>query len=344
MKCDIIIPVYNRPDLTTRCLKSICEHTRVPFNLILIDNNSDPETRDYLRSFTSVHENVLLVRNEENVGWVKALNHGIRLSTSPFVCVMNNDTVVRTGGWLSKMIDIAVMEDDIGLVNPHFQAKRCVLPDWPFIEVDFCRGYCMLIKRYVIDKIGFFDESYGLGYYDDDDYSVRAIRVGFRCVRASGVFVEHIGDSTFSDMFKKTKRLELHEKNKKLFYSKWGRRLKLVFIFTEEKDRSAVSDILFFLARRQHVIYLWNSMRPLNLRHINIREKIFPAFLRPFIFLLALYMNKIKKPEKRYNAVFVDNAGLHASLAGVIPAAYFFDIEKDGSRIKELVDALSRAE
>ncbi len=342
-KCDIIIPVCNRPDLTKSCLNSICEHTSIQFGLILIDNNSGPETKDYLRSFASTHENVLLLRNEENLGWVKAVNQGISASESSFVCVMNNDTVVRTGEWLSKMIDVADSAYDIGLVNPHFQAKKGVFSDGPFIEVDFCRGYCMLIKKNVAEKVGLFDESYGLGYYDDDDYSVRAIQAGFRCVRANGVFVEHVGDSTFSDMFRQTKRLELHEKNKKLFYSKWGRRLKVLFILTKDRNEKSASDTLFSLARNQHIIYLWNSASPLNLRHINIREKAFPRFFRGIIFALALYMNKIKKTAKQYSAIFTDDAELQASLSGIMPAVHLIDMEKDASRIKELVGSISRA-
>lgn len=340
-KCDIVIPVFNRPDLTKSCLDSIYEQTDIRFGLILIDNNSGPETKEYLRSFASTHDNVLLIRNEENLGWVKAVNQGIGASEAPFVCVMNNDTVVRTGGWLSKMTDVAMMEHDIGLVNPHFQAKKGVFSDGPFIEVDFCRGYCMLIKRNVIEKIGLFDESYGLGYYDDDDYSVRAIRAGFGCVRANGVLVEHVGDCTFCDMFREKKRLELHENNKRLFYSRWGRRLKLLFVLTKDHDRKIVSDLFFSLARRQHIIYVWNAGKPLLLRHINIREKRIPAVLHYFIFL-ALCLNRIKKETKRYGMIFTDKMRLKEMASKMFSGIYYFDLIKGDNRIKDLVESASR--
>jgi len=202
-QCDIIIPVLRRADITANCVESIRTHTRPDYNLIFIDNASDPETKSLLERLRSSMRNVEVIRNPENLGWVKAINQGIRSSASPTVCVMNNDTVVRTDGWLERLIAVAESEPDIGLVNPNFAVKEPrSIGGSPFIEVDFCRGYCILIKRAVIDRIGAFDESYGLGYYDDDDYSLRAIRAGFRCVMVPAVHVEHLRDTTFSALFR----------------------------------------------------------------------------------------------------------------------------------------------
>jgi len=78
----------------------------------------------------------------------------------------------------------------------------------------------------VIEKIGPLDEAYGLGYYDDDDYSMRAVEAGFRCVKANGVFVEHLRDSTFSALYAEDKRRQLHEKNKDSFTRNGGKGLR----------------------------------------------------------------------------------------------------------------------
>ena len=321
MACDIIIPVYNRKDLTKGCLESIYANTEIPFRLILIDNNSGPETRNYLEDFTAKHQNSVLVKNAENLGWVKAVNKGMKLSDAGYILLINNDTVVRTVGWLSKLIKVTDMHTDIGLVNPHFQSKVEAFPGSPFVETDFCRGYCILIKRSVIEKIGLLDEAYGLGYYDDDDYSVRAIRAGFRCVRANNVFVEHLGDSTFSDIFRDEKRRALHEANKQLFYSKWGRRLRLLFVLTAGVDKKTASGLFFSLARRQHIINLWNAGEPLLLEHINIREHRLSSM--SYISLLTdLSLNMFKRKTKRYDMIFVNL--------------------KDTGRIIDLVDSKSK--
>jgi GT2 family glycosyltransferase len=341
-QCDIIIPVLNRAGLTRNCLRSIEGLTHTPHRIILIDNGSDRETREFLENYKISSPDAVLVRNETNAGWVKAVNQGMRLSSSPYVCVMNNDTAVKTDDWLARLMEIAKSEPDIGLVNPRFDLKRRAFSERPFVEVDFCRGYCVLIKRKVIETIGMLDEAYGLGYYDDDDYSVRAIRAGFRCVRARDVSVLHVGDSTFTDLFRDGKRRALHEANKRLFYSKWGRRLRLVLIITQEREREAIARTAFMLARSQHIVYLWNAASPMTLAHINIRETAFPQFFSRALFAISLSLNRKKSPSKRYDAVLTDNWGLSVGLSKIVPRAYYFNFENDVARIFETIDALAR--
>lgn len=338
------MPVLNRLDLTKDCLKSISEKTHNSYKIILIDNGSAEDTKIFLENFKSSNKDVVLVRNEDNLGWVKAVNQGLHLSVDPYVCVMNNDVIVKTDDWLAKLIRVADLEPDIGLVNPGFDVKKKLSQEGPFIEVDFCRGYCMLIKRAVIERIGTLDEAYGLGYYDDDDYSVRAIRAGFRCVRANDVIVEHLRDSTFSSLFTDEKRRILHENNKKLFYSKWGKRLKLVFIITKDVSEEHISGLLFSLARKQHIIHLWIFAKPpLLLQHINIRELNFPRLFGNLLFFLALYINKIKKRDKRYDIIFTDNPGLSLVLSGHGYPVYYVGIEKDKYKINEIANFEAKA-
>lgn len=340
---DIIIPVYNEPLLTKNCLESIVAHSDSPYRLILIDNASGEETVKLLEDFARSHKNVKLVRNEDNIGWVKAVNQGIRFSSNPFICIMNNDTVVKTPGWLSKLTAVAEMAGDIGLVNPRFDIKREPGKNRPYIEIDFCRGYCVVIKKAVIAKIGSLDEAYGLGYYDDDDFSVRAIRAGFRCVRANDVIVEHLKDSTFSAVFKDDVRRALHEKNKQLFYARWGKRLKIVFITTGRFDREGLEDALLFMARRQHIVYVWNGSLPLGIEHINIREIRFPGFLAGIVCPVLLMLNRKKQEAKRYNLVFVDDKRLGAWLAKDAYPVHYVDSNKDTDRLAEIVDSAAGA-
>lgn len=337
--CDIIIPVFNQTALTRDCLKSIAANTDTPCRIILIDNASGDETKKFLESLAASHETMTLIRNETNLGWVKAVNQGLKVSTSPYLCIMNNDTVVKTHGWLSAMVDIAETADDIGLVNPCFEIKATVANNEPWIEIDFCRGYCILIKRAVIDRIGGLDEAYGLGYYDDDDFSVRAIRAGFRCVRANGVMVEHLKDSTFSAIFKDDKRLELHEKNKQLFYDKWGRRLKIVFVMTGASGRDAVKDVLLALARRQHIIYLWNLTEPLRIRHTNVREKHLPGLFAMPLVRLELYLNLLKKDTKHYDLILSDDGNMVSKLSSIRASVHYVDADSGISSLSGIVNS-----
>ncbi len=342
MKCDIVIPVYNETALTRDCLDSIAANTDTPYRIILIDNASGDETKKFLECVAASYKDVTLIRNETNLGWVKAVNQGIKISASPYLCIMNNDTVVKTAGWLSKLIDIANISEDIGLVNPRFEIKSNIAKDEPYIEIDFCRGYCILIKRTIIDKIGGLDEAYGLGYYDDDDFSIRAIRAGFRCVRANNIVVEHLKDSTFSAIFKDEVRRELHEKNKQLFYKKWGRRLKIVFIITEAPDPEALKTTLLGLARRQHIVYLWNLTEPLKIKHTNIREKAVPAIFPIIACAFQLSLNAMKKAAKRYDLIFIDSPRLCLKLSKRHKAVHCVDVNTDANKLYQIVDSSAR--
>lgn len=344
--CDIVIPVYNKADITIACLDSILKNTEPPYTVTIIDNGSDFRNAKLLDDYRSSHGVIALHRNRENLGWVKAVNQGIRLLKAPYVCIMNNDTVVETGDWLYKMIEVAEKDSAVGMVNPRFgDEKSSAYDHLDSVEIDFCRGYCVLIKRAVIDKIGGLDEAYGLGYYDDDDYSVRAIRAGFKCVRANRVVVRHLRDSTFSELFPDEKRRELHGKNRELFYSRWGRRLRIVFILTKDMDGSKASDILMGLARRQHIIYLWNRSSPLGVAHINIRERREFRALPRIAITLLLICNRMKAAQKRYDLIFVDDERIRSQVVRSAGERVFcVDIDNDKGRVDAIVDAASGME
>src|SRR5262249_10220977 len=64
-------------------------------------------------------------------------------------------------------------------------------------DIDRLVGFCLLIKREVIDKVGVLDERFGVGCFEDDDYCRRALAAGFRCVIARDAFIHHAGGATF---------------------------------------------------------------------------------------------------------------------------------------------------
>jgi GT2 family glycosyltransferase len=304
MNCDIVIPVFNRLEMTKDCLESIIRETTSPYRFIIIDNGSAPETKSYLESFIKTNNNSILIRNPENLGWVKAVNQGLKAAAASYVCIMNNDTVVRTGDWLTKLIKILQDGRNIGMISPIFDIKEQDMRKDPFIETDYCRGHCIVIGKDLADKIGPLDETFGMGYYDDVDYSLRASGAGYICAMANGVLVEHVRNSTFSSVLNGHKIAELQEKNRKYLESKWGRRLRLVFITDGSADLPKMSDLLFAVARRRHYIYIWNTGGHLNLLHTNMTERRFPRIFSAALFQMMLTINRLKKPNKRYDGVF----------------------------------------
>jgi GT2 family glycosyltransferase len=250
--CDIVIPVWNQLEATKACLESIIENTDYPYRVIIVDNKSDEPTASFLRSFSEQHsEKVLLIRSQENLGYIRGTNLGMKASTGGYVCLLNNDTVVYPA-WLSAMIEVAGLEGDIGLVNPasnHFGINaedNSRLSGSLYSGMGVCIGFCMLIKRDVIEKIGFLDERFGMGYGEDDAYSIYAHNAGYRCAMAKRAYVYHYGKRSFG---KNKKAKAYREKQRMLAKELLGERLKITAFLSGDLT-SANGDFILGLFRK----------------------------------------------------------------------------------------------
>lgn len=210
------------------CLYSIYSGgLTVPYEIIYIDNFSIDGTKQMLESeFAEVRT----LWNPENVGYAKANNQAIRLTHSPFVLLLNPDTIAAPGS-LSGLVDYMVNHPRAGIAGPKvlnsdgsFQqhCKRGEARPWEafcyfsglaklfpksrifsgylqgFLDeneinnVPAISGSCMLIRRGVIDQIGLLDERY-FAYQEDTDYCVQARKAGWEVVYYPLSIVTHIG-------------------------------------------------------------------------------------------------------------------------------------------------------
>jgi GT2 family glycosyltransferase len=87
-------------------------------------------------------------------------------------------------------------------------------------ETDRLVGFCLLIKREVVEKIGLLDERFGIGNFEDDDYCRRAREAGYRLVIARDAFVHHFGGATFIGA--KVDHGAVMRENERLFLEKWA--------------------------------------------------------------------------------------------------------------------------
>lgn len=87
-------------------------------------------------------------------------------------------------------------------------------------SVDRLTGFCLLVRREVFEKVGQFDEQFGLGFFDDDDLCVRAREAGFTLLAAEDVFIHHFGSRTFHGLGIDARKLL--ESNFERFKAKWG--------------------------------------------------------------------------------------------------------------------------
>lgn len=224
-KTSIIIPTYNGLDDLRACLESIEAHTPEPHEIIIVDNGSTDETAAFLQEWDTDEHRVKVAALTRNLGFPAAVNRGLRLATGDYVCLLNNDTEV-TPGWLGAMLDVMQDHPEAGLVGPMgdnvsgWQHSEGRWDGGGSTEVQRLVGFCLLIRRAVIDKIGGLDERFGLGNYDDDDYCLRALVAGFKCRIARAAFVHHKGFATWPKVGMDLNRQLVH--NRQVLLDKWG--------------------------------------------------------------------------------------------------------------------------
>jgi GT2 family glycosyltransferase/Tfp pilus assembly protein PilF len=240
----IIVLCCNQLEYTRLCLEGVLRHTRAPYELLLVDNGSTDGTAAYLQEIRARVEpaRVVVITNETNRGFAAGCNQALAQARGRYLVFLNNDTVVAQN-WLSGLIAWAVHQwPSVGLVGPmsnYAPAPQYVAGDYhelsgldPFaarwqqdhageaIEVQRLTGFCLLARREALERIGTFDEGYGLGFFEDDDLCVRVRAAGFRLLVARDVFIHHFGSRTFQGLGIDC-RDEL-QKNFERFRAKWG--------------------------------------------------------------------------------------------------------------------------
>lgn len=220
---DIIIPVYNARELTERCIASVQENSCNCRLIIVNDASGEPgimEFLDSLRSLPQKQIEVIVCHNEVNLGFLKTVNDAYSLTQGHFV-ILNSDTEVPPG-WLDRLFAPILAEPEIvASVTPFTNASMgwlgCNFPDpeqdggifknltVASLDSFFARyssdipieifsgcGFCMAFNRAVVEKIGLFDhETFGRGYCEEVDWSLRAVAAGYRNVLAPNLFVFH---------------------------------------------------------------------------------------------------------------------------------------------------------
>nr|WP_326146107.1 glycosyltransferase [Bacillus subtilis] len=238
VKTSIIVLTYNQLALTKQCLESIWKHTNNDcIEVIVIDNGSHDGTRDYLKQITSIKA----IFNKTNEGFAKACNQGLEVASGDNILFLNNDTVV-TNQWLEPMIKLLYQDDKIGMVGPvsnYVSGPQQVPVNYTNVEEieDFSRlyclqqrgrskavlrlvGFCLLVKKKVLDQVGGFDERFVGGSFEDDDLSLRVLQAGYQLKIALDSFVHHHGHATFTGN-PDLSISQSYEENRQRFIDKW---------------------------------------------------------------------------------------------------------------------------
>lgn len=208
----IVIVAGSDAAFTTFCLELVHQHSPSSRELIVVDDGSDPDVAEHARAIP----NVRIIATPSPRGFAAACNQGILAARGEEIVVLTADTVV-TEGWLEGMLAAAARDPQIGIVVPRSNvgkdgqavAEATYGDDLEQLRilarsrarqhagqgtfVDSAAGFCMLVRRAVLERIGGPAPNFTDPALANDDFCLRARLAGFRIWLADDVFVHHFG-------------------------------------------------------------------------------------------------------------------------------------------------------
>lgn len=262
----IILLNYNNVNDTLECVKSIEDYYERECTIIVVDNKSTDNSKEKLLENEHRYK---LILNDVNEGFAQGNNVGIRWAIKEgykYIMLLNNDTLI-TKNSIERMMDKIGEDKNIGIISPrimYYPEKEKIWFDGGTIDwfkfiavhynmgdniksslknnieiVDFITGCCMIIRRDVIESVGYLPEEYFM-YYEDVDYCVKVKEAGYQLANVKDSIIYHKVSSSSGG-------------EDSPFSIKWGTRNRIIFMNKYKHKTSLIeyySSILFFYSTR----------------------------------------------------------------------------------------------
>lgn len=241
----IVVPVYGDWPSLSDCINSLKKYVNSNHKVILVnDCGPDVELMEKnIKKSINDKTNFSYYRNDQNLGFVGTCNRAVLEidTTNNDILLLNSDTIV-TEGFLESMLEVLYSSDRNGAVSPRSNnATICTVPissaatkdktsDESYdiykkikhklpesVVVPTAHGFCMLIKRSLINKYGLFDKIFKKGYGEEVDFCQRILKHGYKSLLANRAFVFHMEARSFSMETKK----KLIEENNKIIWQRY---------------------------------------------------------------------------------------------------------------------------
>jgi hypothetical protein len=223
----VCIVTYKARDYLRECLVSLYQNTRLDFEVTVVDNGSNDGTIEMLA--TEFHA-VRLIQNERNEGFTLPMNQAMRASRGCYYLLLNPDTLILPEA-IDRMAEFMETHMDAGICGPKVlnrdntlqkPCRRGESRPWAAISYNLglsslfpkskffseylmsympedqthivagVSGSCMLVRREVIDQIGYLDERF-FAYQEDADFCLRARRAGWQVYYFPQAQIIHYG-------------------------------------------------------------------------------------------------------------------------------------------------------
>ncbi len=270
----VIIPNYNGIAFLPACLNALLKQSFTDFETILVDNGSSDGSTELIRQDYSW---VRMITLDRNYGFCRAVNEGIRASSSPYVILLNNDTRAdqhfveellkairknrRRFSCQAKMVQMqnpSVIDDagDFYTALGWAYARGKGRPEKNYRqerEVFSCCGGASIYRREIFEEIGYFDEAH-FAYLEDTDIGYRAKICGYHNIFVPSAVVAHVGSAASGSRYNLFKTRLSSRNNIYLVYKNMP--LAQILLNLPFLAAGFLIKALFFLFKRQGLTYI----------------------------------------------------------------------------------------
>ncbi len=237
----LVVLGFRNFDETTRvCLDSLVPWLGDPeLEILVVDNGSPDDSTQKTADWCATHLQARCLLSNSNLGFAGGMNWGAKQAHGQWLLLINNDTIFPARAIDSLKDVLKEAPSDVAMLGPVTNAagngQRLWKPgtthaqwldigrwlhDHPthsLMPAYRCDFFCIAIRRNVWEALGGLDPAFGLGYYEDFDFSLRLTQAGYRQLITEDVFVLHVGSATFKAS---AAAKALMKQNKKLLQSK----------------------------------------------------------------------------------------------------------------------------
>ena len=178
---NVTVTSFNRCQSTINCINALKKTECDNWQLTVVDNNSVDGSVDCLKALhdEGVIDTLLLCRR--NMGVAVAANLGWAAVPAQYYVKLDNDVEVLRADWLATLLQAVQSGPDIGCAGYYIDDAWPGVPDGAAsFAVEYCVGSCILIPQATHERLGFWNEDYGLYGIEDSDFSSRLKAAGLK--------------------------------------------------------------------------------------------------------------------------------------------------------------------
>lgn len=241
----IIVLNYNGKKLLLKCLNSLLGFTEYSsYEIVVVDNGSMDNSVQAVQKMFGAEKKIKVVTLAENFGYAEGNNIGYKniSENTEYVVVLNNDVITNEKNWLRLLVEFLEKHQDVGEAQPliYLEDNQKNLSGWKmnvfgefspiweipnkeadessierFNECFSALGAAIIVRKKLVDEIGFFNRRFFLDF-EDADFSWRTRLCGYKVVSVHSSKVCHLGRATVNK-YTRLSTLLFHRRKNRIY-------------------------------------------------------------------------------------------------------------------------------